>query len=88
MLVAGNDSLTLEDRLLYQIIRTSGPSPQDWLGLEQEITLQLWRSFPNYDNRFKLSSWVYRIAFNVTATEFRKSSRRHKHEQTRAEMYV
>lgn len=89
--VAASDQLTAEflsvlrqhQNLLYQIIRTYGPEPQDWRDLEQEIILQLWRSFPKYDGNFKLSTWVYRIAFNVTVTEFRKSRRRQKHERTR-----
>jgi RNA polymerase sigma-70 factor (ECF subfamily) len=75
--------LRQHQNLLYQIIRTYGPEPQDWRDLEQEIILQLWRSFPKYDNTYKLSTWVYRIAFNVTVTEFRKKSRRQKHERTR-----
>lgn len=62
--------------LLYQIIRTYCPDAAGWKDLEQEIVLQLWRSFPNFDDTYKLSTWVYRIAFNVTVTEFRRSKKR------------
>jgi len=62
--------------LLYQIIRTYCPDTAGWKDLEQEIVLQLWRSFPNFDDTYKLSTWVYRIAFNVTVTEFRRSKKR------------
>jgi RNA polymerase sigma-70 factor (ECF subfamily) len=62
--------------LLYQIIRTYCPDTAGWKDLEQEIILQLWRSFPNFDDTYKLSTWVYRIAFNVTVTEFRRSKKR------------
>lgn len=34
--------------LLYQIIRTYCPNDNDWQDLEQEIVLQLWRSFPQF----------------------------------------
>jgi len=89
--VRASDQLTTEfmavlrqhQNLLYQIIRTYGPGPQEWRDLEQEIILQLWRSFPKYDDTYKLSTWVYRIAFNVTVTEFRKKRRRQKHEGIR-----
>ncbi len=70
-------------RLLYQIIRTYCPDREDWRDLEQEIVLQLWRSFPNYDAQYRLSTWVYRIAFNVTVTDFRKQNRRRQHESDR-----
>jgi RNA polymerase sigma-70 factor (ECF subfamily) len=33
--------------------------------LLQEIHLQLWRSFANFDGRCSLRTWVYRVAHNV-----------------------
>lgn len=33
--------------------------------LLQEIHLQLWRSFPLFDQRCSLRTWVYRVAHNV-----------------------
>ena len=72
--------LQQHQKLLYQIIRTNCPSPTDWRDLEQEIILQLWRSFPNYDGRCKPATWVYRIAFNVTVSAFRNDLKRRKRE--------
>ena len=34
--------------------------------LAQEITMQLWRAFPSYDEARPFSTWMYRIALNVT----------------------
>lgn len=42
----------------------------------QEIVIQLWRSRDKYDDSFALSTWIYRIALNVSISAFRKSSRR------------
>ena len=42
----------------------------------QEIAMQLWRSRERYDERFKLATWVYRIALNV-AISFHRRERRH-----------
>ncbi|MFK8163493.1 MAG: RNA polymerase sigma factor [Lewinella sp.] len=67
-------------RLLYQIIRTHCPDSGDWRDLEQEIVLQLWRSFPKYNPAFKLSTWVYRIAINTTISAYRKQHRRRSRE--------
>lgn len=49
--------------------------PEDRKDLVQEITLQLWRAFPGYDDRYRPSTWIYRIAFNVAITWYRKFNR-------------
>ncbi|MCP3932187.1 MAG: sigma-70 family RNA polymerase sigma factor [Bacteroidetes bacterium] len=41
----------------------------------QEITLQLWKSFPNFKKKSKFSTWMYRIALNTAITNIRKSKR-------------
>jgi len=43
--------------------------------LFQEILLQLWKSFPNYDNNRKFSTWMYRIALNTAISQFRSSQK-------------
>lgn len=42
----------------------------------QEIAVQLWRSWGRYDARFKMTTWIYRIALNV-AISFYRRERRH-----------
>lgn len=53
-------------------------SAEDRKDLIQEIILQLWRSFPSYDNTFALSTWTYRIALNVSISYVRKTATRNK----------
>lgn len=43
----------------------------------QEVALELWRSRHRYDERFRETTWVYRIAFNV-AISFQRRERRHR----------
>ena len=45
--------------------------PDDRRDLEQEITAQLWRSFPSYDSTRVFSTWMYRIALNVAISYVR-----------------
>jgi RNA polymerase sigma-70 factor (ECF subfamily) len=45
--------------------------------LEQEILLQLWHSFPKYDGRVKISTWMYKIAL-YTAISFYRDNEKHK----------
>ena len=33
--------------------------------LFQEIVLQLWKSFPSFDNRSLITTWMYRVALNT-----------------------
>lgn len=43
----------------------------------QEVAVQLWRSRERYDERFRETTWVYRIALNV-AISHRRRERRHR----------
>ncbi len=43
--------------------------------LMQEITLQLWKSFPNFKEKSKFSTWMYRVALNTAITNIRKSKK-------------
>ena len=43
--------------------------------LLQEIHLQLWRSFANFDQRCSLRTWVYRVAHNVATGHVNRQSR-------------
>ncbi len=41
--------------------------------LFQEICLQLWRSYPNFRNESKFSTWMYRVALNTAISTIRKT---------------
>lgn len=43
--------------------------------LVQEIYGQLWRSFPKYDRSRSFSTWMYRVALNVSISFLRRSTR-------------
>ena len=50
----------------------------------QEIAMQLWRSRDRYDDRFKETTWIYRIAINVAVSCHRRE-RRHNHRRASLE---
>ncbi len=55
--------------------------------LIQEITIHLWKSWSKYNDKYKLSTWVYTIALNVAISFYRKTYRRNSlnqaiHEET------
>jgi len=43
--------------------------------LFQEITIQLWKSYPKFRGDSKFSTWMYRVGLNTAITLYRKSKR-------------
>jgi RNA polymerase sigma-70 factor (ECF subfamily) len=62
--------------ILYKVANAYCPNREDRQDLIQEIVVQLWRSFERFDERYKFSTWMYRIAMNVAISFYRRESRR------------
>ncbi|HEX4495910.1 MAG TPA: sigma-70 family RNA polymerase sigma factor [Thermoanaerobaculia bacterium] len=81
---AGNERFVqlLEEhkRLLYKVASAYCAEAEDRRDLMQEIVIQLWRSFPRYDDRLKFSTWMYRIGMNVAISFLRGEGRRGRRE--------
>lgn len=63
-------------RILYKVINIYCQDKNDRSDVEQEIIIQLWKSFKSYDNNYKYSTWVYRIAMNVAISFYRSNMHR------------
>jgi len=72
------DLLKSNKGILYKITYSYCRGADDRKDLEQEIVIQLWRSLKHYDSRYKLSTWIYRIALNVAISHYRKDVKRQK----------
>lgn len=59
-------------RLIHKICRIYTNNAEDHEDLFQEITIQLWKSFPGFKGEAKFSTWMYRVALNTAITLFRK----------------
>lgn len=62
--------------IIYKVANLYCNDEENKKDLIQEIIFQLWRSFDKYDEQYKLSTWMYRIALNVSISSYRKESRR------------
>lgn len=74
--------LTLLDehkKILYKVASSYCRSAADRPDLVQEIAAQLWRSFDRYDESYRFSTWMYRIALNVAISFYRTEARRSRH---------
>lgn len=61
--------------VLFKISKMYMDTPDDQNDLFQEITYQLWKAYPNFQEKCKFSTWMYRVALN-TAIVFLKSEKK------------
>jgi len=66
-------------KILYKICHSYCRQAADRNDLAQEIVIQLWKSFEKYDDQFKFSTWMYRIALNVAISFYRREKTRTLH---------
>jgi len=66
------DMMREHQGIIHKVCRLYRDRPEDREDLFQEITYQLWKSFPGYRGEFKPSAWMYRIAFNTAIASYRK----------------
>lgn len=58
--------------LIHKVCRMYRDTKEDREDLFQEITYQLWKSYPKFQARSKISSWIYKISLNTAIATFRK----------------
>ncbi len=77
---SGQNALYCEANLafgaaIHRLARAYEADREKQRDLLQEIHLELWRSFGNFDGRCSLRTWVYRVAHNVGASHVVRSRR-------------
>lgn len=63
-------------RILFKVAYMYCRDRDDRQDLVQEMLIQVWRSYPRFDERVQFPTWMYRIAVNVAITHYRNESRR------------
>jgi RNA polymerase sigma-70 factor, ECF subfamily len=61
--------------LIYKICTMYSNNPEDIDDLFQEICIQLWKSYPNFRQNSKISTWMYRVALNTAISWVRKENK-------------
>lgn len=69
------DLLMTNQNILHKICRLYAYDDEEHKDLFQEMTIQLWKAYPNFRGDSKFSTWAYRVALNTAITLFRKKSR-------------
>ncbi|WP_224482669.1 RNA polymerase sigma factor [Robertkochia aurantiaca] len=68
-------SLEKNQNIVHKICRLYTHDQESHNDLFQEITIQLWKAYPNFRGDSKFSTWMYRVALNTAITLYRKSKR-------------
>lgn len=67
--------ITENHGIIHKVCNVYCNNLEDKKDMMQEITLQLWKSYPSFQERSKFSTWMYRIALNTAISNIRKSKR-------------
>ncbi|MBT29046.1 MAG: RNA polymerase subunit sigma-70 [Thalassobius sp.] len=70
------ESLEKHKGIIYKIANAYCKNDEDRKDLIQEIITQLWKSHSRYNNEYKFSTWVYRIALNVSISFYSQYKKR------------
>ncbi len=62
--------------IIYKVANAYCKNNEARKDLVQEIIVQLWKSFENYSDQYKHSTWIFRIALNVAISFYRKENSR------------
>lgn len=59
--------------ILYKVITMYCTDNDDKKDLEQEILIQIWKSLDTYNDKYAMTTWLYRISMNVAISHYRKT---------------
>lgn len=62
--------------IVFKVANTYCRHTEDRRDLIQEISAQLWKAFPSWDDSRLFSTWMYRVALNVAISFARGNGRR------------
>lgn len=69
------DWLSQHKGIFFKIVRSFAFTPYDQDDLFQEISLQVWKSIPDFRNESKPSTWIYRVALYTASTWVRNEKK-------------
>jgi RNA polymerase sigma-70 factor (ECF subfamily) len=64
--------------VILKVVRANAADHDDQDDLFQEIAFQVWLSIPSFQERAKVSTWIYKVALNTTMV-WHRAQKRHRH---------
>jgi len=65
-------------KLIYKVSHMYCDKADDIKDLFQDIISNLWIAYPNFQNKSKISTWIYRVSLNTAINWFRESTKHSK----------
>lgn len=62
--------------ILFKVARTYCQNDDDRQDILQEMMIQIWKSLPTYNNKFAITTWLYRVCLNVSISFYRQNVNR------------
>ena len=62
--------------IIFKVVNSYCQHQDDRQDLAQEILTAMWLAIDKYNDEYKFSTWMYRIALNVAISYYRKDSKR------------
>jgi len=69
------EQLAKEQNIIHKICRIYAYDEATQKDLFQEISIQLWKSYPSFQGKSKFTTWMYRVGLNTAITLYRKNKR-------------
>ncbi len=70
------DTIKNNSGIIHKAASIYTSNPQDREDLTQEIIYQLWKSFDSFKSYSSISTWIYRVAMNVSIFYLKQSKKR------------
>ena len=68
--------VTQYQAIIYKVCHLYADNAADVDDLFQEIVVNLWRAYPQFEQRAKVTTWMYRVALNTAITQLRRHRQR------------
>ena len=74
-----NQILDTHKGIIFKVARSYCHDETDRQDLIQEILIQIWQSLHTYNNKYAITTWLYRVSLNIAISHYRKSKTRGKY---------
>lgn len=61
--------------IIYKVTKIYTNNREQQKDLYQEIVYQIWKSYPNFKGKSKVSTWMYRIALNTSIAQINSAKK-------------
>ena len=66
-------------KMIYKVSHMYCDSESMRMDIFQEIVINLWKAYPQFKGKSKISTWVYRVSLNTAISWFRDNSNHNNH---------